>query len=556
MTPQSCPPGYYCPPGTTTANEFPCPAGTFQPLTQRTSSLACQTCTPGWYCDLASINPTAQCNGGYYCPGNNTTPTPPATPCGIGNYCPIGSVAPQPCPANYYCPSTTLSIYSQTCQPGWYCLLGATSSMPIVPAQGGQCPPGKWCPGSSARVDCVAGTYNPMVGSTNVAACLSCLGGFQCNGTALAAVSGPCPAGYACNNGTAVVTTADVCPRGHKCVQGTYQAVACPAGQYQDQTQQSNCSTCPAGYYCPGLGTADPVDCPRGSYCLSGTRLASQYLCPTGFYNDALQSPSIDYCKPCSGGYQCSLNGSTTPYGQGACSAGYYCEGGSNTPSPNAFSIVWNGRNYTNDKCLSGHYCPAGSNTSTTCPEGTFAVGRGNTDASACKPCPRGQYCSTAGASAASGQYCQPGFLCVGGATVDSPVDGITGYPCPVGTYCLQGALNTTKCAPGTFNPFVAQSNCSTCLAGYYCSDWGQSAGYQCPLGSYCPTGTSQPLGCPAGTFGAAPGLYAASQCTLWSVHIPALSLLRSRVTSVHITHMCCCALLSVFLQSCWQVLR
>ena len=45
-----CPIGHYCPAGTTLENEYPCPAGTYNPTPQQISDAACLPCTPGKYC--------------------------------------------------------------------------------------------------------------------------------------------------------------------------------------------------------------------------------------------------------------------------------------------------------------------------------------------------------------------------------------------------------------------------------------------------------------------------------------------------------------------------
>jgi hypothetical protein len=258
-----------------------------------------------------------------------------------------------------------------------------------------------------------------------------------------------------------------------------------------------------------------PQPCPLGNYCPPGTRLLNQFTCPAGYYNDQLYASTVTQCKPVMGGYYASTNGSTTPLGNGECSDGFYCEGGSNTPTPFLYTQTYNGRFYTNDQCPVGSYCPHGSNTSIVCQAGYFASGRGNYLASQCLPCPRSQYCSSAGAGSSSGTFCDPGYLCVSGNTVPNPTDGVKGFACPAGTYCTYAAMNTTRCSPGTFNPDVGQSNCSACLAGFYCSDFGQRDGYTCPLGSYCPAGASQPLACPVGSIGTSVGLTKVSDCTL-----------------------------------------
>ena len=49
-SPSECPAGYYCPNKTKTSTGNPCPAGTFNNLTSRTSLDDCLPCTPGSYC--------------------------------------------------------------------------------------------------------------------------------------------------------------------------------------------------------------------------------------------------------------------------------------------------------------------------------------------------------------------------------------------------------------------------------------------------------------------------------------------------------------------------
>ena len=49
--PAECPSGFYCPIKSQTATANPCPAGTFNNLTARSSPGDCQPCTPGSYCD-------------------------------------------------------------------------------------------------------------------------------------------------------------------------------------------------------------------------------------------------------------------------------------------------------------------------------------------------------------------------------------------------------------------------------------------------------------------------------------------------------------------------
>lgn len=51
VTPEICPPGYWCEAGSTSAYLNPCPEGTFNNLTQRTTRDDCLDCTPGQFCN-------------------------------------------------------------------------------------------------------------------------------------------------------------------------------------------------------------------------------------------------------------------------------------------------------------------------------------------------------------------------------------------------------------------------------------------------------------------------------------------------------------------------
>lgn len=57
--------GFYCPPNTNYATEYPCPRGTFNNLTHRVVEGDCQPCSPGQYCDQTGLSePTGPCDPG------------------------------------------------------------------------------------------------------------------------------------------------------------------------------------------------------------------------------------------------------------------------------------------------------------------------------------------------------------------------------------------------------------------------------------------------------------------------------------------------------------
>ena len=60
-----CPAGHYCPLGTASEYENPCPRGTFFNSTRAESLDDCLACTPGYYCDIDGLeNPTGLCDPG------------------------------------------------------------------------------------------------------------------------------------------------------------------------------------------------------------------------------------------------------------------------------------------------------------------------------------------------------------------------------------------------------------------------------------------------------------------------------------------------------------
>lgn len=97
-------------------------------------------------------------------------------------------------------------------------------------------------------------------------------------------------------------------------------------------------------------------------------------------------------------------------------------------------------------------------------------------------------------------------LLFFSGAVTPTPTNMSSGgYPCPVGHYCVAGALEPQKCAPGTYAPIEGLGECKKCRAGYLCPGYNTTNPTPCPEGSYCPNGTSSVTGelCPTGTFNA-----------------------------------------------------
>lgn len=63
-----CPEGYYCPPGTKFAKEYPCAIGTFNNLTGRALQEECSQCLGRYYCGHPGLTyPNTLCAAGYFC---------------------------------------------------------------------------------------------------------------------------------------------------------------------------------------------------------------------------------------------------------------------------------------------------------------------------------------------------------------------------------------------------------------------------------------------------------------------------------------------------------
>jgi hypothetical protein len=172
-----CDAGYYCPSGTTVSNENPCPAGTYSDRTDLWDPSQCTTCPSAFYCIAASkLADLVTCPQGYYCPVGTESAT--HYPCPTGTFGLSAGLKADTecsnCTAGGSCGSGSSS--TTTCDPGFYCPAGTTTSTPTeyqAPAGsyiGGSgaasqydntpCGYGNYCPlGATGPTVCVAGTY-------------------------------------------------------------------------------------------------------------------------------------------------------------------------------------------------------------------------------------------------------------------------------------------------------------------------------------------------------------------------------------------------------------
>lgn len=275
-----------------------CPIGTMSNSTGLTTSGQCPACKGGYYCATSGlIEPTGQCDAGYYCDSGASTATPndgtTGDVCPMGHYCPTGTDVPIQCPVGMYmvAPQASECI---NCTAGYYCVDGLN----LI-----DCPTGYYCPSGTGNVTnmCPTGTFG---GTTNLASetdCTQCTGGSYCDIPGLTAAAGSCSAGYFCTSGSdsptpsGLVGIAGICPVGHYCQAGVANPVPCPAGTYTNTTGltlEAQCTPCDYGKYCGSTGLSEPTgDCDPGFFCLEGADVPNNPVtdstggpCPIGHY--------------------------------------------------------------------------------------------------------------------------------------------------------------------------------------------------------------------------------------------------------------------------------
>ncbi|GKT35455.1 uncharacterized protein PTSG_02037, partial [Aduncisulcus paluster] len=552
-----CSDGYVCeegqvvpnPNGTVASGGYVCPEGFM--CTEGVKS----PCHNGFYQDSEGQSSCLTCPAGYYCPSDATNGIISPTPCDEGYYCQSGSASMQECPvgtygktayltaesecsdclAGKYCPNTHMTftdVDALDCRAGYMCVTGCsndTCSTGIATKEGGSCPAGSYCiAGSSAGTPCPMGTYNPLTGSVDSNACISCQEGYYCPITGMIIDTDfICPAGYVCNSrcttanpvdgnscaasGTCTTEEGSICPVGYACPEGTtmsgLQAFKCSGDSlYSPSTGLSSCLDCPSGYYC---AYDSKTICEVGNYCQLGVKTQ----CSPGTYAN---NTGTRECLPCP--------------------AGYYCPG-------------YEVSNPTD--CPVGNYCIQGSDSPTVCPIGTYNPNTLSKSIGACSFCTKGHYCPTSGLSAVDsgltilgGYFCEYGCADNMGAGRSGAVlfEDYNGGECPIGYYCPAADTDSPiACEEGTYQTTSNQTSCIQCDNGHYCAGIANIAvsgvcepgfkcedgaitptpteasdgGSLCSKGHYCPNAdgifTEQP--CPIGTYGDREGLSECMPC-------------------------------------------
>lgn len=216
---ETCAAGHYCPAGSSSRQQEPCEAGTYNDFHNATNQADC-----------------VQCRFGFACPEGTGGLQQPPEACAPGHFCIAGTTfrTERPCVAGSYSNRTDNQEQADctACPKGYYCLEGAT-------APSGECPQGHYCPPSTTAATeypCPSGTYYDSTGNIREEDCL-------------------------------------VCPAGHYCGEGSATPTACSAGTFssaEGNVGVEQCTTCTAGYECPTDGMTAPTNCRVGFYSAAG----------------------------------------------------------------------------------------------------------------------------------------------------------------------------------------------------------------------------------------------------------------------------------------------
>lgn len=428
-----CSRGYFCPPGTVNPSQYSCPAGTFSDSVNLVSHSGCTQCPAGYTCGVSTTTAQLQeCRLGYYCPNGTASgfdiPCPPGTfsansllgraaecsicppgsfcsggeitvsgPCSAGYVCPAGSMTPTqlPCPAGTFSSETDLFNIAQCleCGAGFYCEEAATQMTP-----------------------CPAGTYSSQNGTESAGpgvypACQTCSAGYKCIEGSTMQVE--CGVGFYSDFGEA---SCHICPLGRYCGSNTTTNSSLFTGGGSWAKSGDPAGLCFNGTYCP-LGMQRAPDllrdaCPAGFYCPAGTRYP--VACPPGTFNGVTGQDALSDCQFTPAGFY-SIQNATKP--TGLCSPGFYCPVGSSGPQQVPCPV----RTYLPDfggqsqrdcsLCTAGGYCPQNSALPVVCPRGYYCVA-GISDP---LPCPVGTYGNSTGLLRSDQcTPCDGGFFCDG----------------------------------------------------------------------------------------------------------------------------------------------
>ena len=326
VVPAVCPPGHYCPAGSTVP--LPCPAGRFNSANGSQSMEECTPTDPGFYTSAGSTEQMA-CRAGTAAPiagmgaCNRCTPGTfqakagqvACVACEPGSYCAEGAAAALPCAEGSYSSSTSLTRAAECTltDQGYYASTGSTQQTPCA-AGTAQASSGM---GSCSK--CAAGTFQDEEGKLT---CKPCTAGSYCAEGAAAAL--PCKAGS--YSSSTNLTSAEECTltdQGHYASTGSTGQTACNPGTYANEPGMPTCTSCEPGRYQPNFKSTRCVLCAVASYC-PGFRTTSPTPCPGGTFSNITGLSADWQCTPVEPGFW-APTGSTFP--EECPTSGFTCPG-------------------------------------------------------------------------------------------------------------------------------------------------------------------------------------------------------------------------------------
>ena len=246
-------------------------------------------CPKGTYCGSLDALAPRLCPAGYY---QSYLGQKNCTICPLGYICPfVGMSEPYKCPGSHVCDEPGLSWPRKNCPSGHFCYPGTLSDFAVGV-------------NNLDPVPCEAGTYCLERSITGVVlrntpqAANVCKRGFVCpRGSGEATGIGACPTGFYCPTSSHAGIP---CPPRYYCPNyGTVTPLICPAGTFNAEFGQRNCSKCPMGYICPISGMLTPMKCPRGYICNKEGLVHADEVCTGGYIcTGGVKSGSVD--KLCS----------------------------------------------------------------------------------------------------------------------------------------------------------------------------------------------------------------------------------------------------------------
>ena len=113
---KTCPPGYYCPSGS--SSPIACPQGTYNSISGRDASGDCRSCVSGMACPKEALTwPTVKCDAGYYCPAGSSLPNETRHACPAGTYTDYHNLTHArectQCPESHSCEAGTGGLQKQ-----------------------------------------------------------------------------------------------------------------------------------------------------------------------------------------------------------------------------------------------------------------------------------------------------------------------------------------------------------------------------------------------------------------------------------------------------------